>query len=179
MVANFLNETANYGTTDKLSKAKKATHRGQTVTDMRQDLISRAQDTVKALEAHKSGPLRAPMARSIRNGFEVKIGYGKRNAGFFEQNPEIEEHKAEGKKPKPVAVIPARNFARGEAFAAIAYLRKVIDWVQTGGFDALLTKALADMTSRFSTKQEDEPADEQQDELAEEQEDNVLLFAGE
>ena len=160
MVANFLTETANYGTTDKLSKAKKATHRGQTVTDMRQDLISRAQDTIKAFEAHKSGPLRAPMARSIRNGFEVKIGYGKRNAGFFEE-----------KGDERVAVIPTRNFARGEAFAAIAYLRKVIDWVQTGGFDALLTKALADMTSRFSTKQEDEPADEQ--------EDNVLLFAGE
>lgn len=148
MLKNFLNETANYGTTDKPSKAKKATHRGQTVTDMRLDLISRAQDTIKALETHKSGPLRAPMARSIRNGITVKIGYGQRNVGFFEES--------EDKNAKPVAIIPARNFARGEAFIAAAYLRKVINLVNAGEFDTLLSKALAKLQARFSKEKPEE-----------------------
>lgn len=150
MLENFFNETANLGTTNKLSKAKKATYQGQTVTDMRNDLVERAQATIKALEAHKGGPLRAPMARSIRNGIEVKIGYGKRNVGFFKEKADNEEHKAEGKKTKPVAVIPARNFARSEAFVAAAYLRKAINLVKSGEFDELLNKALADMTARFT-----------------------------
>jgi hypothetical protein len=155
MLKNFLNETANLGTIEKLSKAKKAKYQGQTVTDMRNDLIERAKASIKALETHKSGPLRAPMARSIRNGITVKIGYGQRNVGFFEEN--------EDKNAKPVAIIPARNFARGEAFVAAAYLRKVINLVNAGEFDALLSKALADMTARFSGTRAD----------------NVLQFAAE
>lgn len=153
MLENFFNETANFGTTDKLGKAKKATYQGQTVTDMRQDLVERAQASIKALETHKGGPLRAPMARSIRNGISVKIGYGKRNVGFFEDKPVNEEKKAEDKEQKPVAVIPARNFARGEAFIAAAYLRKIVNLVNAGEFDALLAKTLAAMVAKFPKKE--------------------------
>lgn len=139
MLENFFNETENFGTTNKLGKAKKATYQGQTVTDMREDLVTRAQATIEALKAYKGGTFRAPMARSIRNGIEVKIGYGKRNVGFFEGNGDDR-----------VAVIPARNFARGEAFIAAAYLQKVIESVNAGDFDALLSNALAGMAARFS-----------------------------
>lgn len=139
MLENFFNETENFGTTEKLGKAKKAKYQGQTVTTMRGDLVTRAQATIEALNAYKGGTFRAAMARSIRNGIEVKIGYGKRNVGFFEGNGDDR-----------VAVIPARNFARDEAFIAAAYLRKVIESVNAGEFDALLSNALAGMASRFS-----------------------------
>lgn len=139
MLENFFNETANLGTTAKLGAAKKAKYQGQTVTDMRSDLIERAQATIDALEIHERGALRAPMARSIRNGITVKIGYGKRNVGFFE-----------GEGDDRVAVIPDRNFARGEAFIAAAYLRKIINLVNAGEFDELLTNALEAMAARFS-----------------------------
>ena len=139
MLENFFNETENFGTTEKLGKAKKAKYQGQTITTMRQDLVTRAQATIESLNAYKGGTFRAPMARSIRNGIEVKIGYGKRNVGFFE-----------GKDEDRIAIIPARNFARDEAFIAAAYLRKVINLVNAGEFDALLSNALAAMASRFS-----------------------------
>jgi hypothetical protein len=141
---NFLNETANFGTTGALAKATKRTYQGQTITDMRQDIVTRAQQTIKALESYQGGQLRAPMARSIRNGLCVKIGYGKRNVGFFEKKTD--------KDAKPIAIIPSRNFARGEAFIAAAYLRKVVNLVSTGEFDALLAKTLADMVAKFPKK---------------------------
>lgn len=147
MLENFFNETANFGTTDKLGKAKKAKYQGQTVTTMRHDLVERAQATIEALEGYKRGALRAPMARSIRNGIEVKIGYGKRNVGFFEEKADNEKNDA-----KPVAIIPNRNFARGEAFIATAYLRKIINLVNAGEFDALLAQALAAMAAKFTSK---------------------------
>ena len=79
MLENFFNETATLGATTKPGKAKKAKYQGQTVTDMRNDMVERAQATIDALEGYERGALRAPMARSVRNGIKVKIGYGKRN----------------------------------------------------------------------------------------------------
>ena len=92
------------------------------------------------------------MARSIRNGIEVKIGYGKRNVGFFE-----------GQGDNRVAVVPHRHFAHDRKLLAIDYLQQAITAVQSGEFDALLSKALADMTARFSSVQAD----------------NILQFAAE
>ena len=135
---NFVSRTADLGTTEPLAKRERK-YQGQTVTDMRQDLISRAQATIAALEAHKGRPLRAPMARSIRNGIEVKIGYGKRNVGFFE-----------GQGESRVAIIPARHFAHDRKLLAIDYLQQAVAAVEAGEFDELLSKALADMITRFS-----------------------------
>jgi len=142
MLKNFLNETANLGTTTKPGKAAKATYQGQTVTDMRNDLVSRAQSTIDALNIYEGGALRAEMARSVRNGITVKIGYGKRNVGFFD-----------GKGDGRVSLIPDRYFGRDEAFIAAAYLQKIVNLVNTGEFDELLSKALGDMTARFSSVQ--------------------------
>lgn len=135
---NFLNETANLGTTGKLGKATERKHQGQTITDMRQDIVIRAQQTIEALESYQGGILRAPMARSIRNGLCVKLGYGKRNVGFFE-----------GKGKTRVAIIPDRNFPRSESFAATAYLNKVIEAVNAGEFDTLLGETLIKLQTRF------------------------------
>ena len=65
MLENFYNETSNFGTTSALSKQPKRTYQGQTVTDMRQDIITRAEATSAELECYESGTLRAPMARSV------------------------------------------------------------------------------------------------------------------
>lgn len=138
---NFLNETANFGTTGNLSKATKRTYQGQTITDMRQDIVTRAQQTIKALESYQGGQLRAPMARSIRNGLCVKIGYGKRNAGFFD-----------GEGDTRLALIPDHNFARNEAVVAAAYLKKLVEAVNAGEFDALLGDTLNKLKMRFKQK---------------------------
>jgi hypothetical protein len=144
---NFLNETANFGTTGALGKAPERKHQGQTITDMRQDIVIRAQQTIEALESYQGGQLRAPMARSIRNGLCVKIGYGKRNVGFFE-----------GDTKPPVAIIPDHNFPRSQAFAAVAYLKKVIEAVNVGEFDALLGDTLNKLKARF-VKDDEKPED--------------------
>lgn len=141
MLENFFNETATLGATTKPGKAKKAKYQGQTVTDMRNDMVERAQATIDALEGYERGALRAPMARSVRNAIKVKVGYGKRNVGFFEDK--------EDKDAKPVAIVADRYFARGEAFIAAAYLRKIINLVNAGEFDELLTQTLAKMATRF------------------------------
>jgi hypothetical protein len=135
---NFVSRTIDLGTTGPLAKRERK-YQGQTVTDMRTDLITRARETIEALEAHKGRPLRAPMARSIRNGIEVKIGYGKRNVGFYE-----------GQGDNRVAIIPELHFAHDRKLLAIDYLQQAVIAVQAGEFDELLSKALADMTARFS-----------------------------
>jgi hypothetical protein len=148
---DFVTRTADLGTIEPLQR-KVRKHQGQTVTAMRADLIERAQETIKALQEHKGRTLRAPMARSIRNGISVKIGYGKRNVGFFT-----------GEGDNKAAVIPERHFAHDRKLLAIDYLQQAVVAVESGEFDALLSKALADMTKRFSGAQTD----------------NVLQFAAE
>lgn len=143
MLENFFNETANLGTTTKPGKAVKATYQRQTVTDMRNDLVERAQSTVDVLDSYQGGALRAPMAHSVRNGITVKIGYGKRNVGFFE-----------GQGEARVSIVSDRYFASDEAFIAAAYLRKIIHLVKAGEFDQLLTQALAKMVARFPAKED-------------------------
>lgn len=140
---DFVTRTADLGTTGPLAKRVRK-YQGQTVTDMRQDLISRAQTTIKALNAYQRGPLRAPMARSIRNGIEVKLGYGKRNVGFFE-----------GQGDNRTSIIPDRHFPHDRKLLAIDYLEQAIVAVSAGEFDALLSKALADMTARFTSAKTD------------------------
>ena len=148
---NFVARTADLGTTGPLVR-KERKYQGQTVTDMRQDLVSRAQETIEVLQKHKGRTLRAPMAKSIRNGIAIKIGYGNRNVGFFE-----------GEGENKATVIPERHFAHDRKLLAIDYLQQAVVAVEAGEFDALLSKALADMTKRFSGVQAD----------------NVLQFAAE
>lgn len=135
---DFVTRTADLGTTGPLAKRKR-TYQGQTVTAMREDIIERARTTIKALQEHKGQTLRAPMARSIRNGIAIKIGYGKRNVGFFT-----------GEGDNRIAVIPELHFARDRKLLAIDYLEQAIAAVQAGEFDALLSNTLDAMAARFS-----------------------------
>lgn len=140
---DFVTRTADLGTTEKLVH-KERTYQRQTVTDMRQDLISRAKATIEALGNHRSGPLRAPMARSIRNGIAIKIGYGKRNVGFYK-----------GEGDNRVAIIPELHFAHDRKLLAIDYLHQAVAAVQSGEFDELLSNALEAMVARFSKSEAD------------------------
>jgi hypothetical protein len=135
---DFVTRTADLGTTGPLAKRKR-TYQGQTVTAMREDIIERAQATIKALQEHKGQTLRAPMARSIRNGIAIKIGYGKRNVGFFT-----------GEGDNRIAVIPELHFARDRKLLAIDYLEQAIAAVQAGEFDSLLNQSLEAMAARFA-----------------------------
>lgn len=135
---DFITRTTDLGTTGPLAKRERK-YQAQTITDMRTDIIRRAKATIETLHAYQRGTLRAPMARSIRNGIEVKIGYGKRNVGFFE-----------GEGETRVAVIPHLHFAHDRKLLAIDYLQQAIAAVNAGEFDALLSKTLADMTARFN-----------------------------
>ncbi len=135
---DFVTRTADLGTTGPLAKRKR-TYQGQTVTAMRQDIIERAEATIKALQEHKGQTLSAPMARSIRNGIAIKIGYGKRNVGFFR-----------GEGDNRIAVIPELHFARDRKLLAIDYLEQAITAVQAGEFDALLSNTLEAMAARFA-----------------------------
>lgn len=140
---DFVTRTADLGTTGPLPKRKR-TYQGQTITAMRQDLIGRAQATIEALSNHRSGPLRAPMARSIRNGIAIKIGYGKRNVGFYR-----------GEGDNRVAIIPELHFAHDRKLLAIDYLQQAIVAVQSGEFDGLLSNTLNSMAARFSKEDAD------------------------
>lgn len=151
---DFVTRTADLGTTGPLAKRVRK-YQGQTVTDMRADLIERAQTTIDALKAYQRGTLRAPMARSIRNGIEVKLGYGKRNVGFFE-----------GEGDNRTSIIPDRHFPHDRKLLAIDYLEQAVAAVEAGEFDALLSKALAAMAAKFTLKEESgqEISDKQLDE---------------
>jgi hypothetical protein len=135
---DFVTRTADLGTTEPLQR-KVRKYQGQTVTAMRQDLIERAQATIKALQEQKGRTLRAPMARSIRNGISVKIGYGKRNVAFLT-----------GEGESKTAVIPERHFASDRKLLAIDYLQQAIAAVESGEFDELLGATLEAMAARFS-----------------------------
>ena len=137
---DFVTRTADLGTTEPLPR-KERTYHGQNVTNMRRDIVERAKATIAALTTHKGRTLRAPMARSVRNGIAVKVGYGKSNVGFYV-----------GKGEDRVALVPERRFAHDRKSQAIEYLRQLVAALEAGEFDGLLSEKLADMVARFSAR---------------------------
>lgn len=84
------------GTTDKLVKGPKE-YDPRTVEGMAGTVIKRIDETIEVLTAYEGGKLSAPMARLVRNGFAIKIGYGSKNESipgvevqrfWFENQPE-------------------------------------------------------------------------------------------
>mgnify|MGYP001024807413 FL=1 len=69
------------GQTDKLLIGQKP-YEARTVSEMVENVVSRINETVVALEAYdvkSREKLVSPMAQQVRNGFAVKIGYGVKN----------------------------------------------------------------------------------------------------
>ena len=51
----------------------------RTVEEMAGTIITRIDETIEVLTDYDSGKLSAPMARLVRNGIAIKIGYGSKN----------------------------------------------------------------------------------------------------
>lgn len=145
---DFVKRNAERNCKGKLA-AQERKHPRTTVTGMRDDLITRAQATIKAINAYEGGKLKSPMAHSIQNGIEVNIGYGKGNTRFYE-----------GPKESRALIIPEFVVPRSRKILAVEYLQDAIASLQAGEFDGLLSKALADMKSKFP-KREDAPKQEE------------------
>ena len=139
---DFVKRNAARNCKGKLVAAKRKYHH-TTVTDMRDDLITRAQTTIKAIKVYESGKLSSPMAHNIQNGIEVNIGYGKRNTRFYE-----------GPKENRSLIIPEFVVPRSRKILAIEYLEDAIASIKSGEFDALLSQALSDMKSKFPEKED-------------------------
>jgi hypothetical protein len=137
---SFITSTANLGTTAPLQKRARKSQ-SQNVTNMRQDLVERAEATIKALKKYSGGRFEAPMCKSIRNGLSVKLGYGKSNVAFLE-----------GPKDNRTPIIPDRHFARDDKLVAIDYLQKAIAAVKVGELDGLLQDRLETMSERSPSK---------------------------
>ena len=109
----------NGGQTDKLKIGPKA-YAGRTIEEMCDDVIERIQATIVHLEAFEEldddEPFVAPMAKEVRHGFRVKIGYGAKN------------EKLEGIEPM--------NFWTAEN--AIGYLNDVCHMFENGEGDQVL-----------------------------------------
>lgn len=134
---DFVKRNSDLGTTGALTRKERKRH-GQTIVVMRCNLTDRAQETLEALSKHSGGTLKAPMARSIRNGIAVKIGYGRRNVGFFE-----------GEDVTRTEIIPELHFPHDRKFAAVQYIQDAIAAVNAGEFDALLEAQLTKLKKRF------------------------------
>ena len=66
------------GQTNKLLKGPKP-YKGRTLDEMATEVAGRIEETVQALDAWDGEELTAPMAKKVRNGVAVKIGYGAKN----------------------------------------------------------------------------------------------------
>jgi hypothetical protein len=128
---NFFDTLDNFGTTEKLKSNKQAQPK-RTIDEMREDLISRAQLTIAAIEGYDGGKLKAHMVKTVRHGFAVKVGYGKKNEVVLRFGEKEE-----------------RFFRREQPEQAIAYLAKIISGLEGGELDGLLNEKLNDLRNRF------------------------------
>jgi hypothetical protein len=61
----------------------KKTYQRTSFEEMRANVISRARETLEALEAYTDGVLNAPMAWTARNAIAIKVGYGVKNEALW------------------------------------------------------------------------------------------------
>jgi hypothetical protein len=121
-------------TAEKLIAGKKA-YQNKTVESMRDDVINRAALTLEALRAYEGGTFKAPMARSVRNGIAIKIGYGNKNECLMDFG--IDD------KGKRVTELRCNGFSHGERKEqAVTVFEKVIPMIKNGSLDYELSQKL-------------------------------------
>ena len=128
--------------TKKLSAATtKAAPSKVTLLEMRANLIKRAEETVAALSnSYKAVGFRSPMAKSVRNGVSIKIGYGKRNETLIFDG----------------ATLAPRQFAHQDKYQAIEFLNEAINAIKKGEFDKSLQEMKDKYEYRFLSQNEKE-----------------------
>jgi hypothetical protein len=128
------------GSADPIVKGQKP-YEAKTVGDVRKNVLDRIEATINALNSYedngqsiKDNPLVSPMARRVRNGYQVKIGYGTRNEALIH----FTNSKGETVSSKNFATIEETN----------QFLNKVEDFVSAKGLDEAIEKKLQSYRDR-------------------------------
>lgn len=128
------------GSADPIIKGQKP-YEAKTVGDVRQNVLDRIEATINALNSYedngqsiKDNPLVSPMARRVRNGFQVKIGYGSRNEALIT----FTNSKGETVSSKNFATIEETN----------QFLNTVEDFVSAKGLDEAIEEKLVSYRQR-------------------------------
>jgi hypothetical protein len=123
-------------------KIGKREYQARTVSEMRDVMISKVEETIEAIDAFDQwnvtiakSPLIAPMAHRVLNGLKVKIGYGAKNEKFAEFDTEFF----------------AKHAGLDEVEEAIDYLENVKAALKDGELDSVLHDKLRNFRRR-STK---------------------------
>jgi hypothetical protein len=123
------------GINGKLIKGKDA-YKAKTVMDMVATIQKNISTTIEALSEFdpatynpKVTRFRSPMARKVRNGFSVKVGYGSRNEKLSDE-------------------LQAVSFFEDDIAKGIGYLRKVGSYVASGEVNEVLEAKLQSFRTR-------------------------------
>ena len=125
--------------TENFFLGKKAYQR-TTFEEMRGDVVSRARETLEALEAYTDGEIVAPMACFKRNAIAIKVGYGAKNEALWmfknQRGDEIDTMKAVGVTREE------------QRLKAIRFFTSVIPAIEAGGLDKAIKAKLASYQER-------------------------------
>jgi len=136
------------GSTDPYVKVVAEEYTTKTMEYARdEEILPRIKATLDALNdwednglSIKDNPLVSPMAKRVRNGFQVKVGYGTRNEGLMEFT---------NRKDK---IVPYKSFASIEE--TIEFLNKVEEFVAAGGLDDAIEAKLQSYRDRAEEAKE-------------------------
>ena len=126
---------AEFGLTTETLVLPKEAYQSKTVEDMSNRILDDIQLTIDALKGYQLGQktFKSPMAKKIRNGFSIKVGYGSRN-----------ERLSKDFVPQKVMVNEKVN----ELDKATAYLQKAAEKIGDGVADDVLNKKLESFRDR-------------------------------
>ena len=127
---NFNQLAAEFGGINgKLVKGKDG-YEAKTVMDMVETIQENTSTTIEALQSYNGQKgFKSPMARKVRNGFSVKVGYGSRNEKLSDD-------------------FVAVSFFEKDIAKAIGYLRKVGLFIASGEAQEVLEAKLQSFRDR-------------------------------
>jgi len=111
-----------------------------TFEEMRTNVISRARETLEALEAYTDGEIVAPMACFKRNAIAIKVGYGEKNEVLW---------MFKNQRGEPIDTLKAVGVTREEQrLKAIHFFTSAIPVIEAGGLDKAIKAKLASYQER-------------------------------
>lgn len=142
MTTNTTFETLMSGilSTEPLLKGK-VPYKPMTLDEARNDVLTRAAETLEIIRTYEGGKFKAPMAWYVRNAIAIKVGYRRKNETLFDLGTD-----ANG---KPIKFNRANGLTLEERKAkAIQFFETVIPQIQAGILDDALEAKLASFRSR-------------------------------
>lgn len=142
MTINTTFETLMSGilSTEPLLKGKDA-YKPVTLEAARNDVLTRAKETLEIIRTYEGGPLKAPLAWSVRNAIAIKVGYGAKNETLFDLRADD--------NGKPIKFNRANGLTLEERKAkAIQFFETVIPQIEDGILDDALEAKLQSFRSR-------------------------------